>query len=268
MEMARTGQVAMQAPQPVQSSRRTNTVEPPPRRGLNLIAEASQAASHMRQVTPLVSTQAFEMRAPRCHGRPSRLVTKHPSAQAAAHEPQNVQCALAKSTIGYPACPVPTSPVGHAATHFPHCVQASVKSFSALAQGGRNWGGPPRKRAKSARRLSAEVMCHPSLGDHIDCRREFSFDQDQQRSVSIYDLRLQNLDRCIALPSSWAQGFKSDQFSRRQSEPRRCSRATFGLTGQCRASLMFHSDNGDEDRPWHSANGSRKRATCSRRWRC
>src|SRR6185369_13185841 len=101
MAIARLGQGATQAPQPVQSALSISGKGLPPRRGRKRIARTSQKSPQMRHSTPRRARQASLMMAWRRHGGALSRRTKALGWQALTQSPQKVHSARLKSTVGY-----------------------------------------------------------------------------------------------------------------------------------------------------------------------
>jgi len=118
----------------------------------NTIAEVSQLSRQLWQCTPCIARHARAIDA-FCHQGGDTDADSAPVVQTSRHAAQNVQAPWLKSMVGYPPLPRTMIFSGQAAVQSPQRVQASRKSWEAIAQGGLTGGIPPSLPRNSARRL-------------------------------------------------------------------------------------------------------------------
>jgi hypothetical protein len=128
MVIAPTGQVAAQAPHPVQAWPSTRTRATPPGASAKRMADWSQASWQLRHVIPWAERQEAPAAATALHGLPPVLPNTG-AGQAAAQSPQKVHSPFRKSISGKPPSPAPKMPSGQASPHFPQRMHREVKLF-------------------------------------------------------------------------------------------------------------------------------------------
>ncbi len=151
MEIALTGQGAMQAPQPVHFSTSITGIGLPPKRGEKRMARAAQKSSQERHSTPRSGKQLAPIRALCDQASCPSARTKACGWQALTQSPQKVHSPRLKSTVGKPPSPLTIICSGQAPMQSLQRVQTSVNNDSGSAQGGRISAlgrGRPRKKPR------------------------------------------------------------------------------------------------------------------------
>lgn len=132
--MELVGQVAAQAPQPMQRSASNCGSERPPVCNRKRIAWASHWSSQVRHVTPFDDRQLSVALARQFQPSAGSIA---PVSQTTAQVEQNVQAPAVKSTFGRPSWSLTIMASGQASMQSPHFVQASSKASGVSDPGGR-----------------------------------------------------------------------------------------------------------------------------------